>query len=295
MNAVWSLWTLPMREGSARGGWPNLRDHMLSWALSVGSARRYFPQTRLVTDTPGARLLVDQMQLPFDTVSTALDALDGSDPELWAMGKIAAYRAQPEPFVHIDSDVYLWQQLPDALLTADVLAAYPEYRPYGRSEYRCASLRHTIRNVRGWMPQELDEHVPVRGQVRAENCALMGGTRLDFIHHYADAALRMASDRRNQIAWRRRGPMASDTMVFEQHLLSACLVHHGGRPGSPFADVTIRYLFDSEADAFEHAGSRGFTHLISRSKDDMTLLRRLAARVEADYPEAYARCMALDG
>jgi len=61
----------------------------------------------LVTDTEGARLLVDKLGLRFTTVMTTLTALDDADPEWWVLGKLWAYRAQTEPFVHLDNDVFL--------------------------------------------------------------------------------------------------------------------------------------------------------------------------------------------
>jgi Family of unknown function (DUF6734) len=53
--------------------------------------------------------------LEFDTVSVDLNELAHSDPEWWTLGKMMTYRAQAEPFVHIDEDVFLWQRLPREL------------------------------------------------------------------------------------------------------------------------------------------------------------------------------------
>jgi hypothetical protein len=79
----------------------------------------------LVTDDAGARMLVDGLGLQFTRVSTELNALAKHDPDWWNLGKIHAYHLQMEPFVHIDSDVFLWKRLPPRLEHADVFAQNP--------------------------------------------------------------------------------------------------------------------------------------------------------------------------
>jgi hypothetical protein len=106
MNIVWSLWTRPL-VAVGRIGWRSPRDHLLSWVLSVGLARRHYADTRLVTDDAGAALLVDALGLEFGEVSLSLNALDDQDPNWWALGKLYAYAEQQRPFLHVDSDVYL--------------------------------------------------------------------------------------------------------------------------------------------------------------------------------------------
>ena len=117
MRAVWSLWTAPLTSGT-HPGWLTPRHHLLGWILSFHLARAHATETCLVTDSQGAALLVEGLGLPFDHVSTALDALAGRDPEWWAIAKLHACAAQDAPFLHLDSDVFLWQPLPAALLAA---------------------------------------------------------------------------------------------------------------------------------------------------------------------------------
>ena len=294
MRAVWSLWTKPMR--APRGsGWLDERYHMLSWILSLQTARRYFDRVCLVTDDEGRRLLVDELGLRFDEVSTELQALELHDPALWAIGKLYAYRAQREPFVHVDSDVYLWNALPRAFLDAPVLAVYPEFFTYGTWPYECASLKSSVNAAGGWLPDELDAFVPVGGRLRAENCGLVGGQQVDFLSYYADQAIRLIEHPRNRAAWGVRRSLADDMLIFEQHMLAACIDYHRARPGLRFDGVEIRYLFGGYDDAAERADDVGFTHLLAGFKRMPVLLERVEARVARDYPALYARCMARFG
>jgi len=291
MRAVWSLWTKPMR--SWRGsGWPDERYHLLSWILSVQTSRRHFDRIALVTDDEGERLLTGELGLQFDDVSTELNALDDHDPALWAIGKLYAYRAQYEPFMHVDSDVYWWQPPPPRLLEAPVFAVYPEFTQYGEWPYQCASLKSLVIAAEGWLPEEIDAFVPFGGRMRAENCGVVGGQRHDFLRHYADQAIRLIEHPRNQAAWAVRRMLADDMMIFEQHMLSACLDYHRARPGLRFDGIEIRYLFNDFFDAADNCDRIGFTHLLSWTKRVQPYVERLEARVARDYPELYDRCMA---
>ena len=55
-----------------------------AWGLSLSVARRHSPDTVLVTDQRGKKLLVETLGLQFSSVSTELECLDQCDPEWWA-------------------------------------------------------------------------------------------------------------------------------------------------------------------------------------------------------------------
>src|ERR1700733_2703918 len=110
MRAVWSFWSRPYQAHTGQR-WSSPMHHLLAWGLSLDTARRHYPETVLVTDSAGKQLLVDRLGLGFKSVSTELDRLAGADPAWWALGKLVAYSLQDQPFVHIDSDVFLWKSL----------------------------------------------------------------------------------------------------------------------------------------------------------------------------------------
>src|SRR5262245_5668599 len=125
MRTVWSFWSRPHYADSHRM-WISEKHHLLAWVLSVETARQHYPDTVLYTDSDGARLLVDALSLPFRCVSTTLDALADRDVAWWNLGKLCAYRAQEEPFLHIDSDVFLWRPLPAETAAGAVIVQNPE-------------------------------------------------------------------------------------------------------------------------------------------------------------------------
>lgn len=281
-----------MRQGGRQSPWPSEKYHLLAWVLSVETARKHYPDTALITDDEGAAKLIDGLGLRFNHVSTDLNLLKDHDPDWWAFGKIYAYARQREPFVHLDTDVILWKPLPDRLAQADVFGQQPEYFRCGFSWYYPEKFESAIRRVRGWMPEELDHYVPTNGEQSAICCAIFGGTRLDFIRHYAETVIRLIEEPRNQPAWQLLDRPAHSIM-FEQYMLAACVEYHRQNPRSPYRGVSAEYLFGSHEGAELTAAQAGYTHLWCDGKRSIALMDRLERLVRNNYPALYERCLAL--
>jgi hypothetical protein len=288
MRSVWSFWSSPFRGG--RSAWRSELHHCLAWILSVESARKHYPHTTLITDDDGAHLLVSTLGLEFEHVSTRLNTLKYHEPFWWAFGKLVAYSVQEEPFVHIDSDVILWERLPHRLEDADVFAQNPEVYDWRDMVYRPEMVEHALRRVNGWIPEELDAYIPIGGVHRAVCCGILGGCRVDFLRHYAGQAIKMMESPRNQPAWPGIEGKTWLSVVFEQYLLAACLDYHQRRNDSPYHDVSIEYLFDSVETAYSRADAVGYTHLYG-AKQNPKILEKLERRVQSDYPALYERCL----
>jgi hypothetical protein len=286
MRAVWSYWSKPIRTG-ARIPWRDQRSHYLCWALSVETARKHYPECHLVTDSDGARLLVDDLGLPFTRVSTELDALEGADCGWWALGKLHAYRAQDVRFVHIDTDVFLWKRLPAILEFAPVLAQNPEFID-DYPLYEPKRLHDLLRRTGGYVPEEWSAYLG-NGPRIAACCGIMGGNDLELLHHYAEVAIRVVLDPRNRAAWAKEGDVGRHNPLIEQYLLCACVEHHNS--GLPLRRrARIRYLFPSGCT--DRAAEAGFTHLVSEAKFNRQVLERVGEVVKRDYPDLYNRCVA---
>ena len=297
MRAIWSFWSKPFREHH-RLAWPSERHHLLSWVLSLRTAARHYRPTALYTDRAGASLLVDAIGLEFDEVHTSLDALRSVDSGWWALGKLYAYHAQREPFVHIDSDVFLWQKLPLNVEGAPVFAQNPEPFEIGRSYYQPEVFEEALLAVAdAWLPGEWAWFRASGMQQRGDCCGILGGTSVDFIRHYAEQAIALVERPENQRAWSELTDKISHNILFEQYLLSACIEYHRRRKSSPYRDVDIAYVFPTVDAAFDSDAARrvGYTHLIADAKRDLELARRLEVRVARDYPRDYARCCTYDG
>jgi len=294
MRAVWSFWSRPYE---ARSGWPWCRPvhHLLAWGLSLAAARRHYPETMLVTDGAGKKLLVDQLGLSFSEVSTELERLDRADPAWWALGKLAAYSIQDRPFLHIDADAFLWKRLPQEIEQAPVFAQCPEFHP---------TWDRSSRDIDQAFSRFQDTPLPVEWEwaaskddafLREENCGIVGGWRVDFLRHYASTALDLVLHPRYAAAWA-QVPRKSN-MAIEQFFLAACVDFHRHHPDSPYRGVRVKYLFPSWEQAMNPnvATRAGFTHLLGAAKASPAVGKRLEERVKRDDPGLFHQCERIAG
>jgi hypothetical protein len=292
MKAVWSFWTKPyLMHHNSR--WPSDRHHLLAWALSVETARQHYPDTWLVTDDAGARMLVDNLGLPFTYVSTELNALAMHDPDWWNLGKVYAYHLQTEPFVHIDSDVFLWKRLPARLEGADVLAQNPNPLSASTPYYQPEQLERTLRpGDGGWLPDEWHWYRHSASPQRAEACGIVGGNRTDLLRSFAEAALRIVCEPRNQRALQSLPAKRMHCLLIEEYLLAAFVEYQRVLAAPAYDKIQVEYLFHSDMERWDPncAAEAGYTHLVAGAKRNPRFADLLARHVRRDYPELYERC-----
>jgi hypothetical protein len=263
---------------------------LLAWILSVQSVSAHYADTTLVTDDAGADLLVGSLGLRFKEVSTSLNSLRDANPGWWVHGKLAAYRLQTRPFVHLDNDVFLWRPLPESLSSAPVFGQNPESFADDASWYRPQFVDGLIRNVGGWVPEEWRWYTAQK-KTEAICCGIVGGTDSAFLAHYANVAIAMIEHPANQLAWGWMGDVIGDNILVEQYLLAACIEYHRQPGRHQFRTAEVSYLFESWNEAFDEQAATqvGYTHLIGAAKANRHLMRRLERRVRRDFPRLYER------
>lgn len=294
MRAVWSFWSKPYRA-AAGPTWREPLHHYLAWGLSLRLARRHYRETALMTDTEGKALLIDGLGLPFEEVSTELDRLRDVDAGWWTLGKLVTYSLQTHPFVHIDTDVFLWKELPAALAGASVFTQCPERHP---PDEPCAPRDVEAAFARAGLslPVEWEWSSSRRlSYVHHENTGILGGTNTDFIRYYAKLGVDLVLNPRHAPAWAAFPEKFGCNFLTEQFLLAACLDFHRSHPRSPFRGIAARHLFPSFAAAFdaEAAARAGYTHLLAEAKSSAFVMRRLEQRMQQEDPAFYRRCVDL--
>jgi hypothetical protein len=292
MKAVWSFWTKPYLA-HRNSSWPSDKHHLCAWVLSVEMAKQHYPDTWLVTDDAGARMLVDRLGLQFTRVSTELNALAKHDPDWWNLGKIHAYHLQMEPFVHIDSDVFLWKRLPPRLEHADVFAQNPNPLSASTPYYRPEQLERALSPATdGWLPDQWHWYRQTIKYQRAEACGIVGGNRMDLFNSFAEASLRLINDPRNQHKLKSLPSKGMHCLLIEEYLLAAFVEYYRTTAALPKGGIRIEYLFNSDTERWnpDHAAQAGFTHLVAGAKRNPRFADRLENRVRRDYPELYERC-----
>ena len=293
MRAVWSFWSKPFKAYKGRI-WHEPTHHLYAWGLSLRLARQHYPDTVLVTDTPGKKLLIDRLGLQFGEVSTELDRICNEDPDWWALGKLVAYSLQHQPFVHLDTDVFLWRALPTWLTSAPVFAQCPEDHPpldewCGPGDVEHAFAQHGLS-----LPLEWEwARSRVIDRFREVSCGILGGTRTDFLRYYANLALDLVLNPKYAAAWAAFSDKSGYNMIVEQFQLAACLDFHRYAPDSAYRGISIRYLFDSFGQAYDpQAAARvGFSHLLGDAKTQPEIAARLERRIAALDPHFHRHCL----
>jgi hypothetical protein len=297
MRAVWSFWSRPF-ETHKYFIWHKPIHHLLAWGLSLRMASQHYPETILVTDYAGKKLLVDKLGLAFTHVSTELERLRDANSDWWALGKLVAYNVQDQPFVHLDTDVFLWKPLPRHLAQAPVFAQHPEYPFFHwiddgggpRDIENCFAAEGIELPVEWqWVRSRDENHFP------EENCGIFGGTNIEFIRYYSNLAVDLVLNPQNRGAWARLSDKKGYNMIVEQFLLAACVAYHRFHPTAPYRGVKIRHLFPGVGEAFDQqwATRLGYTHLMGGAKSNPVVAERIETRSQREDPAFFRQCAAI--
>ncbi|QDU33059.1 hypothetical protein KS4_11000 [Poriferisphaera corsica] len=292
LRIVHSLWSKPLelcvKRKRISGDWPSWKHYWYSWVLSAWQAHETQGRIDLVTDMKGAEILVEQLGLPYRSVSLALDELpEYVSPALWAYGKVLAYAQQRSSFLHIDSDVYLWKQLPEWCRNAPVIAqsfeATPQYLAFEDIYNR---PRRTFCNLLEKVPPSWQ---PYAEENKSLNMGIFGGRDLGTIQAYCQQVREMVEHKANRLGWQALAATGLNNigwsnMVVEQQT-AYCVARQRG--------ANIHTLFDEvdPSKLSEAAKVIGYTHVMGSKKKsvDHEFMQRLEKRVKEISSDAYDR------
>ena len=295
MRAVWSFWSKPFFAGKGNL-WGEPLHHWLAWGLSLRQARKHHAETVLVTDLAGRELLVDCLGLQFTQVSTELESIRKADAEWWALGKLVAYSIQEHPFVHLDTDVFLWKPLPSGAANAPVFGQYLENYHSIDQWWGPRTVEQTFDRHNLVLPAEWHAGRSASGDRFSEiNCGILGGNDTSFLRYFSELAIDLILNPINAPVWAELHDLNWFNHINEQFFLAACIDYHRSNPASPYRGVHCGYLFQTIEEAFDsaHAARVGFTHLLGDAKRNRSMLDRLQQRVQAEDLSFYRNCLQL--
>jgi len=287
IHSFWSEPTLEVHEKLANdtglkrrsGGWLNKKYNYLSWALSCLTIRKIYDQVELVTDARGKSLLIDKLELPYTHVSVELDKLDGQNIELWATAKLLAYKIQKEPFLHLDSDVYLWKPFSDEIITAGLVAQNPEndFESY-------KNIWRQVLNGFEHIPSYITDDFKKEGIIRACNAGVFGGSDINFLHDFAEKALAFLKSNEDNF---NRVNLGYSVLIYEQYLFAAY---------SRSKQKAISYLFNEVSSDYRELIDfknvpkiSNFIHTVGGVKAKQSICDSVERRLLLEYPDYYYR------
>lgn len=171
MKIVQTLWVNDKED--IRAGWLTTKYHLMSWGLSILSFKKYYSSIELVTDEYGSELLIDKLNLPYSSVSQSQETFTSIYKPLWVLRKLYSYSLQNEPFIHVDSDAYLFSPFKSELLNSPLIAQNKEYDHLNYLTGFSEVLRY-CNNIPDYFKKDNN------GRVSAVNAGIIGGNNYSF-------------------------------------------------------------------------------------------------------------------
>jgi len=289
MRFLQTFWTGPnsvLKDDALnmRAGWLSPEYHWISWALSCLQAKSIFGEISLVTDKKGKEILIDQLRLPYSTVSMDLEnRLDDYHPLLFALAKIFTYSIQTGPFLHLDSDVYFWRKPSANLLNSALIAQ--------NIDKNLPFYYQTLNDINqhfNYIPAGFLRENYETKDLYASNAGIIGGNNPEFFEEYRRQAFEFIDKNKNDLGKFNAGRL---NFIFEQYLFYLLADKH---------NIPVAYLKDPVEDPifkdyikFDDFPDVQMIHPVGGFKQFPHVCDHLAKKLREDYPEYYYRVIEL--
>tara|TARA_R110000787_G_scaffold22609_2_gene65506 strand:- start:1005 stop:2198 length:1194 start_codon:yes stop_codon:yes gene_type:complete len=252
-------------------GFNNESDFALSWITSVKSAKLHFKNVVLVTDTWAWDNIFSKLDLPFDEVKLTLDSID-ENTNMWAISKAHAILEMNEPFLHIDSDVYIWEALDKKYLMSNLLVQSNESSESDIQSDFYYSL-YEIHNLyfKG-INTYLDNSNLIERDIYAYNCGVVGGTDVEFLRKWAGQMIETANvidtiiPSIDELEFN-----PSDVMVWVEQTLLMLMAEHHMVDVSELVEIGVEQSY--------------YTHFCGNVKRDVNLMKALNVKSSTLFGE----------
>jgi hypothetical protein len=264
MKALFSFWSKPYGRSLHKScaGFPNEHYLKTSFELALLTARKQFSTIELVTDTEGVELLVNRFGLTFDSVDLSLNDCQNIPANMWAAGKLKAYSLQKEPFIHLDYDLFLLKNLPNAYKKGQIVVQSKEnFRDFGFYEPGINLLKATHKNI----PVEFNKHTDY-----AFNAGLLGGNDWQSLADYGKKAFQLILDNLDNLSRLSDALVSEMNVIYEQAFIARYAEHH---------NIKITTLVEDHNNHVE-VENAGLVHLFADSKNNLELCEHMARTLE---------------
>lgn len=254
---IWTLWTIPW------GPFPVWK--LMCYALSIELVKRITGDILIYTDKRGANLLkkykidVPYRVIDFNIKNTEIPKFSGA--------KLLTMSLQEEPFVHLDHDVFLFneqQEDPSADITVQSIET-------GLLFYRVYSSGYSLLKRQGVKVPEAMDLCAQNNDYSAYNCGYVSANNLDVVQEWCKIGIEMSN---SYIPVNR-----SDNCIPEQYLLYVL---------AQYKQYNIKCLFSDPVFNQDESVNAGYVHLMNSKKTHYQYLTlRLLERCKQFAPKFY--------
>jgi len=288
MKIVQSFWSKPTvytEDNSEKGffqrgksgGWLEKKNYYISWALSCLQLKKFYDNVELVTDRIGKEILIDQLQLPYSNVVLELDCLNDYHADLWALGKVHSYGLQKEPFIHVDSDIFIWGKF--GIENSELIS-----QNFEKGNFYNEILNQFNGHFK-YFPECLRGQIENTETVHSINAGIFGGTNWKFINKYAREARYFVDQNIDSLG---KIEIGKFNVLFEQ-ILFYYMANQKNIEISKLIDDTFSHYGQWIVDFDGVPHKTKFIHAIGSHKRDPVVNARVVSLLESNYPEYYKR------
>ncbi|SNR14536.1 DUF6734 family protein [Tenacibaculum jejuense] len=280
---IQSFWSKPFLQNSNhpnarfKGGWLDEKYFYYSIALSCLKFKENYSEIILYTDQHGKKVLGDILNLPYTQIHTTLDELDNYNPNLWALPKLHTYSLQEQPFIHVDTDVFIWEKFPESKVNSPIFCQniednYPIYQ----------ETLDAILKIFDFVPTEIINSLYQNQRVLAFNAGVIGGNDITFYKNLYSKALEMIHKNEHLFP---KIDVGMFNMIFEQ-LLGHALASKNDIGISPLLENVDSNF--AKLTNFHLAGFQtNYVHAIGYAKRSLHACEQIEALLMYEYPEVY--------
>jgi hypothetical protein len=283
MKVIQSFWSKPFFKENDdlnarfKGGWLNANFFFYSCMLSCLKFKQNYEEVSLYTDDLGKKLLIDKLEIPYSKVHLELNKLQDYPAELWALGKVLTYSLQEKPFIHVDTDVFIWNRLPVDFLNADLFAQ--------NLEYNFPKYKEVLEIVLSEFKDITEDLFPIylkTKNVYAYNAGIIGGSSLDFFKEFKSKVFDIVDANLDKLHLIDIGVF---NMVYEQML---------GFELAKQKNLDIKFLKFEMNEAFTNVMKfhlvplkESYIHTVGYAKKSPEMCEQLKYRLRYEFPEEY--------
>jgi hypothetical protein len=268
-------------------GWYSSQHHLLAWALSCLELKNYYEDVELYTDKNGYEVLINQLKLPYTKVWVVLDDLQKYPKELWGLAKVKTYSLQNGPFIHIDSDVFIWSAFGDSFHQSSLVAQnFEKGTDYYNNKFK--EVKKYLKYIPGHFNIDINDKA-----VCSCNAGVIGGKDFNFFKKYAAYVFDFVDG--NDLNGIPGHVLTNFNILFEQVLFYE-LSQKEGKLITCLFDRTIDdcgYKYDEIADFTSVPYVNTYLHLIGPNKRNETACDLMSRVLLKEYPEYFFKTISL--
>lgn len=286
MKIIQSFWTGGINNiFDSSFGWPSPKYNLISWILSANQLLKHYDEVELYTDTLGAKILIDELKIPYKKVHIVLDELNSYNKDFWALAKIKAYELQNSQFIHVDGDVFIWKAFPKRLNFSKLLTQNLEIV----TEDYYISFWKEINSNLIYLQPELNV-LNNEEYKYACNMGIVGGHDISFFKEYCKKAFNFVNKNKN--IWNKINGN-NFNVFFEQLLFYELANKKSKKIDFLFKEIPKDNNYVGFGDFHKVPNDKVYLHLLGNYKRHAYSLRAMEDYTIKYYPEFYTRLIQL--